>query len=170
MGTQGPPTSVEELRDFKIFEGLPDWQIAWFCENGEVTDHEVGELVVTPGQEALHMVVMMRGSVTWENEVGGQWLTLGHSEIGVAGGLLPYSRMTGWKGVRARVTEPTRVLSVHKSLFQEMLNVSPELGKRLVAAMSDRVRSQTRYQEQGSPLSGWMTQRSRYPTHFKVEF
>ena len=153
MGTPGHATSVEELRELQVFEGLPDWQIAWFCDNAEITHYEVDEIVVSPGQEALHMFVMLRGVLTWENEVGGQWLTLGRTQIGVAGGLLPYSRMTTFGGIRVRVTEPARVLSVHKSRFQEMLNVSPELGQRLVAAMSDRVRTQTRYQEQEEKMA-----------------
>ena len=153
MGTPGPPTTVEELRELQVFKGLPDWQIAWFCENAELTHYEVGEIIVTPGQEALHMFVITRGQVAWQREVGGQWLTARRSEVGVASGLLPYSRMTSFPGVRVRVTEPTRVLSVHKSRFQEMLNVSPELGQRLVSAMSDRVRSQTRYQEQEEKMA-----------------
>lgn len=153
MTTDPPTTTVEELRELKTFAGLPDWQIAWFCENGEISDHDEGELIVSPGQEALHMVVMLRGGLTFENEVGGQWLPLGNFEVGVAGGLLPYSRMTEWRAVRVRVTQPTRLLSVHKNRFQEMLNVSPELGKRLVATMSDRVRNQTRYQEQAEKMA-----------------
>ena len=152
MPKQGSPTSVEELRELKVFKGLPDWQIAWFCENGEMQEFDSGELIADVGDPADAMAIMVHGGIAWENQVGGQWIPYAESEVGGAGGLLPYSRLKVYT-VRARCTKPARMLTVNKSHFKEMLNVSPEFGQRLVSALSDRVRLHTRYQEQDEKMA-----------------
>ena len=152
MPNQGAPTSVEELRGLEVFKDLPDWQIAWFCENAEIVEFEAGELAANVGDPADAMTVMLSGNISWESQVGGQWIPFGESDVGVAAGLLPYSRMKIYT-FRARCTESTRVLSVHKSRFKEMLNVSPDIGQRIVAALSDRVRLQARHQGQEEKMA-----------------
>jgi len=49
---------------------------------------------------------------------------------------------------RAIIGEPARVLLIHRDQFSDMLHRSPELGQRLVSAMSDRVREQTKIAQQ----------------------
>jgi signal transduction histidine kinase len=44
--------------------------------------------------------------------------------------------------------EPSQVLRIHKRDFREMLNVAWEVGQRLVWQMSDRVRGNTRLEQQ----------------------
>jgi signal transduction histidine kinase len=61
--------------------------------------------------------------------------------------MLPYSRMTHYPGHTVAV-EPSQVLRVKKSDFDEMLAISHELGQRLVAEMSNRVRGDVRLEQQ----------------------
>jgi signal transduction histidine kinase len=61
--------------------------------------------------------------------------------------MLPYSRMTRYPG-NTLATEASQVLRVKKTDFPEMLLVSEELGRRLVAVMSDRVRGDVRLEQQ----------------------
>ena len=77
MPNQGAPTSVEELRGLEVFKDLPDWQIAWFCENAEIVEFEAGELAANVGDPADAMTVMLSGNISWESQVGGQWIPFG---------------------------------------------------------------------------------------------
>jgi signal transduction histidine kinase len=56
---------------------------------------------------------------------------------------------------RARLlaTEPARFFRLHRDRFPEALSLAPELGQRLVAIMSDRVRDQTRGQQHREKLA-----------------
>jgi signal transduction histidine kinase len=62
-------------------------------------------------------------------------------------GVLPYSRMTKVPGTSVAVEDSTLLL-VHRDDFAELVRVAPELGQRLVAVLSDRVREATRNADQ----------------------
>jgi signal transduction histidine kinase len=51
------------------------------------------------------------------------------------------------------VVEPLRMVVVHKGDFPAMLDTSEELGRRLVALMSDRVREATRSEQQREKMT-----------------
>jgi signal transduction histidine kinase len=138
---------VDELRGIKIFEGLSDDQLAWFCKYGTKIELETGDHMFERGDPADHMYVVVKGKIDGHEEVGGQWLVVATTERGYVTGMLPFSRMTHYPRFTVAV-EPSQVLRLHKSDFQVMLVVSPEVGQRLVAAMSDRVRGDVRLHQQ----------------------
>lgn len=67
-------------------------------------------------------------------------------------GLLPYSRMTQYRGTGQAVL-PTRGLTLHKKLFPELLQRIPELGQRFVALLADRIRETTRVETQRDKMA-----------------
>jgi CRP-like cAMP-binding protein len=139
--------TVDDLRPVSLFEGLSDVQLAWFCEHGVKMELASGDRILERGQPAEHMFVVVAGSIDGYEEIGGQWLRVATTEPGQATGMLPYSRMTHYPRY-AVAPEPSLVLRVRKSDFQEMLYVSHEVGQRLVAQMSDRVRGDVRLKQQ----------------------
>ena len=58
---------------------------------------------------------------------------------GDVSGLLPYSRMTAFRG-DARPVRRSRVVRLHKDHFPEVLREFPRVGERLVWLMADRIR------------------------------
>jgi len=99
------------------------------------------------GEPADYMFVVVAGAIDGYEEHGGQWLVVATTKRGHVTGMLPFSRMTRYPRYTVAV-EPTRVLVIHKRDFQEMLSVSLEVGQRLVAVMSDRVRGDVRLEQQ----------------------
>ncbi|HXV59261.1 MAG TPA: ATP-binding protein [Vicinamibacteria bacterium] len=139
--------AVDELRGLEIFEGLSDDQLAWFCEHGTGFELESGEHMIERGDPADYMFVVVTGTIDGYEEHGGQWLVVASTGRGKVTGMLPFSRMTHYPRYVVAV-EPSQVLFVHKRDFQEMLSVSLEVGQRLVASMSDRVRGDVRLEQQ----------------------
>ena len=131
--------TIDDLRTVTILKGLPEWQVAWFSDHGEKIDLALGDRMFERGQPSDFMFIVVRGTIQRYEEIGGQWLVVATTRQGEVTGMLPYSRMTNYPGYTV-ATEPSQVLRIEKNDFQEMLLVSHEIGRRLVAVMSDRVR------------------------------
>jgi signal transduction histidine kinase len=139
--------STEELRPLALFEGLLDSQIGWFCDHGEKIEIAAGEHMFERGQAADFMFLVVTGKIEGYEEIGGEWLLVATTAPGRVTGMLPFSRMTNYPRYTV-AAEPSTVLRVKKTDFQEMLTVSLEVGQRLVAEMSDRVRGDVRHEQQ----------------------
>jgi signal transduction histidine kinase len=139
--------TTDELRTVTILDGLPEEPLAWLVDHGERIDLASGDRLFERGQTADFMFIVVLGTIRRFEETGGQWLPVATTRQGEVTGTLPFSRMTHYPG-NAVATEASQVLSVRKIDFPEMLRVSEELGRRLVAVMSDRVRVDVRLEQQ----------------------
>ena len=106
----------------------------------------------TAGKPADYLFIVVTGLVHRYHEIGGQWLVVATTAPGQVNGMLPFSRMTHYPS-HAIAAEPTQVLRLHKNNFIEMLGVSEELGRRLVAEMSNRVRGDVRLEQQREKMA-----------------
>lgn len=143
-------TVVGELRSVPVFAGLPEDQLAWLAERFEEIRLEPGAIFVRPGDPIEYLYVLLEGELLWQRND----MPDGPSFIARAvqiTGLLPYSRLTRSEGT-GHAIQPSRLLRLHKDHFPEMLSRMPELGKRLVALMSDRIRETTRLETQHEKL------------------
>jgi len=136
----------QELGALSILSGLPDAHVAWFAEHGEGVELAGGEHMFERGQPAEFMFIVVGGAVEGYEEVAGDLLMVATTGQGQVTGTLPFSRMTHYPRYTVAVG-PTRVLRVRKQDFPQMLAVSYEVGRRLVAEMSDRVRGDVRLEQ-----------------------
>ena len=141
----------DELRPLDILEGLPDEQLDWLCEHGERITLEPGEHMFDRGQVADALWIVVNGVIQGFEEIGGQWLLVATTVTGQVTGMLPFSRMTHYPR-HTVAAEPSEVLRLDASLLKELLDVSQEVGRRLVAQMSDRVRGDVRLEQQGEKM------------------
>ena len=141
----------DELRPLDILEGLPDEQLDWLREHGERITLESGERMFDRGQVADSLWIVVKGVIQGFEEIGGQWLLVATTVRGQVTGMLPFSRMTHYPR-HTVAAEPSEVLRLDVSLFKELLDVSQEVGRRLVAQMSDRVRGDVRLEQQGEKM------------------
>jgi signal transduction histidine kinase len=144
--------STDELRRVAIFEELSEGELAWLRDHGERLDLAAGDRLFERGQPADFMFVVVQGTIQRYEEIGGQWLLVATTRQGEVTGMLPYSRMTQYPG-NAVAAEASRLLRVEKASFPEMLVLSEEIGRRLVAVMSDRVRGDVRLEQQRSRMA-----------------
>ena len=140
-----------ELLRVPAFADLPDDQIAWFLSHAEELRVKAGETYFREGDPADAMFVILEGQLQGRGDIGGETIVF-LVKPGDVTGVLPFSRMKQFTvGVRA-VTDAT-VLRFPASLFPELVQKMPELTKRLVALMSDRIRETTRVEQQRDRLA-----------------
>jgi signal transduction histidine kinase len=150
IGREQIHSVVGELRRVPVFADLPEDQLAWLAERFEEVRLEPGATYARVGDPIEHLFVILEGELRLQR----QDILDSFNFIITAGqvsGLLPYSRLTHYRGTGRAVTA-SRVLRLHKDYFPEMLQRMPELGKRLVALMSDRIRETTRLETQHEKL------------------
>jgi signal transduction histidine kinase len=150
-GVQPMRFTREDLRPLSILDGLPDETLDWFCERGERIEFRPGDHLFERGQVADALWIVVKGAIQGFEEIGGQWLLAATTERGQVTGMLPFSRMTHYPRYTVAVG-PTVVLRLDISWFKEMLDVSLEVGRRLVARMSDRVRGDVRLEQQNEKM------------------
>jgi signal transduction histidine kinase len=143
-------TVVGELRAVEVFADLPEDPLVWLAERFEKVRLEPGVVYARPGDPVDYLVVILEGEIRMQRDDNPEGPSY-TARAGQVTGLLPYSRLTHFSGT-GRAVLPTRVLRLHKDHFPELLSRMPELGRRLVALMSDRIRETTRLETQHDKL------------------
>jgi len=149
--SSSPPFTKEELRPLAILEGLPDADLEWFCEHATRVRLQKGEHMFHRGEPADALWLVVEGEIQGFEEVGGQWLLVATTRRGDVTGMLPFSRMTHYPR-NTVAAEASEVLRLAAELFPELIYLSHEMGRRLVARMSDRVRGDVRLEQQGEKM------------------
>jgi signal transduction histidine kinase len=146
-------TSLEsELLRLPAFADLPEDQIAWFLSQSQEQHLKAGEIYVRRGDPPDVMFVLLQGDFEWQGEFGGETVVRA-GKVGDVTGALPFSRMKQFT-VTGRALSESRILRFPVSLFPELMHRMPELVKRLVGVLSDRVREATRLEQQRERLAG----------------
>jgi signal transduction histidine kinase len=140
-----------ELLRVPAFVDLPDDQLAWFLSQSQEVHLAAGETYVRQGDPADWMFVILEGQFQWRGEFGGETVVLA-GKPGDVTGVLPFSRMKQFT-VTGRAVTDGRILRFPTSLFTELVQRMPELTKRLVGLLSDRIRETTRIEQQRDRLA-----------------
>ncbi len=140
-----------ELLRVPAFADLPDDQIAWFINESLELHLKTGDEYVRQGDPADAMFVVLDGQLEARGEVGGQTVVISLMPGNVTG-VLPFSRMKQFP-ISGRAVIESRVLRFPAALFPDLVQKMPELAKRLVALMSDRIRENTRLEQQRERLA-----------------
>ena len=143
--------SLDLLRRVPVFADLPDDQIAWFLSQSQPLSLKAGDVYARQGDPADAMFVILEGKLQGRGELGGDVITF-DLKPGDVTGLLPFSRMKQFT-VSGRAESDSRALRFPASLFPDLVQRMPELTKRLVGLMSDRIREATRFEQQRDRLA-----------------
>jgi signal transduction histidine kinase len=141
-----------ELLRVSAFADLPEDQIEWFLSQGQELHLKAGDTYSHQGDPADAMFVILEGEVQGRGEIGGETVTF-TMKAGDVTGVLPFSRMTRFT-VSGRAVTDGRILKFPAALFPDLVQKMPELAKRLVGLMSDRIREVTRLEQQQDRLAG----------------
>jgi signal transduction histidine kinase len=149
------PTPAETIADalerITPLQGLPYEDRLWLARNGEEIVAEAGDILFEEGAPADLMILILKGEIHVQRQHGGS-IALFIGRTGQMTGLLPFSRMkaSGGQGV---AVSPVWALTIHKSLFPEMLEAIPSMAQRVVSTLLDRVREVTRIEQQAEKLT-----------------
>ena len=139
-----------ELLRFPTFADLPDDQIDWFISQSKELNLKAGDSYLRQGDPADAMFVILEGHLQVRGELNGETVAF-DLEPGDVTGVLPFSRMKQFS-VGGRAVTDSHALRFPASLFPELIQKIPELTKRLVGLMSDRIRETTRIEQQRDRL------------------
>jgi signal transduction histidine kinase len=142
--------SIDDLRKIEVFADLSSEQLDWLAEHLQVMSFQPGEIMGREGEPLDYLIVILEGEIRIQRGSGADGITF-RGLAGQVTGLLPYSRLTHYGGT-TRAVLSTRVATLHRSLFPEMLQRVPLLGQRLVSIMADRIRETTRIETQRDKL------------------
>lgn len=140
-----------ELLRVPVFAGLPDDQLDWFLSQAKELHLKAGETYLRQGDPADAMFVVLEGQLQIRGELGGETVVLS-TNPGDVTGVLPFSRMKQFT-VSGRAVTDGRLLRFPASLFTDLVQKMPELTKRLVGLMADRIRETTRIEQQRDRLA-----------------
>jgi signal transduction histidine kinase len=140
---------IDALRAIPMFEGLTEEQLGWFASNAEDQHFATGDLVVEAGAPADRMVVVIEGEMQGRRPVGDGNYVAG---AGTVTGMLPFSRMKIFPS-NIRATAPTRLAIFRSDRFEEMFRRIPDIQPRLVGLLTERVRENTRSDQQREKLA-----------------
>lgn len=140
-----------ELLRIPAFADLPEDQIVWFLEHAEELHVKAGTTYARQGDPADAMFVVLEGQIQSRGEFGGETVVFS-TNAGDVTGILPFSRMKQFP-LEARATTDVRILRFPATLFPELVQKMPELTKRLVGLMADRIRETTRMEQQRDRLA-----------------
>ena len=144
--------TAQELLRFPAFADLPEDQIAWFLSQCREVNLKAGEVYAKQGDPPDSMFVLLEGAFEWRGDFGGETVVIA-GKVGDVTGALPFSRMKHFT-VTGRTLTESRILRFPASLFPDLIQKMPELAKRLVGVMSDRIREATRLEQQRDRLAG----------------
>jgi signal transduction histidine kinase len=145
-------TTASELLRVPAFAGLPEDQIAWFLSQSQDVSLKAGEVYAKQGDPPDAMFVLLEGEFEWRGEFGGDTTVLA-GKVGDVTGALPFSRMKQFT-VTGRAVTDGRILKFPSAHFPDLIQKMPELAKRLVGVMADRIRELTRLEQQRDRLAG----------------
>jgi signal transduction histidine kinase len=142
---------ISELLRVPVFADLPDDQVAWFISRAQELALKPDDTYIHQGDPAEAMFVVLEGQLQARGEVGGEIVTL-TNKPGDVTGVLPFSRMKQFP-LNGRAITNSRVLRFPAAGFPDLVQKMPELTKRLVGLMSDRIRETTRIEQQRDRLA-----------------
>ncbi|MGA7374807.1 MAG: ATP-binding protein, partial [Candidatus Sulfotelmatobacter sp.] len=130
---------------------LPDDQLTWFISQAQELVLKAGDVYSRQGDPADAMFVILEGQLQGRGELNGETFVF-DLEPGDVTGVLPFSRMKQFT-VGGRAVTDSHALRFSSALFPDLVQKMPELTKRLVGLMSDRIRETTRLEQQRDRLA-----------------
>ncbi len=146
-----PDEVVKALRGISQLDGLSTAEYEWLATHGTMERFADTVTVFRSGAPTEHMGILLEGEIhVRRHQTGPVSYFIGRS--GQLTGKLPYSRMKVYGG-DGYAAGDVWLLSLHESLFPEMLKAIPSMGQRCVSVLLDRVREVTRIEQQSEKLT-----------------
>src|SRR5437588_643453 len=140
-----------ELLRIPVFADVPDDQLEWFLSQCQEEFLKPGDTYVQQGDPAENMFVVLEGEFQARGELNGETIAF-PIKAGDVTGVLPFSRMKRVP-ISGRAVSSGRLLRFPSAKFPQLVQKMPELTKRLVGLMSDRIRETTRMEQQRDRLA-----------------
>lgn len=143
---------ITELRKVEGFNEIPDNQLIWLIDKGQLVRYAAGEMVFEQGTAVEYMQIVLQGRIVLKMQQKDQFRTVSEVSPYSVMGSLPYSKANTASGYSTAMDEVI-VFALHKDHFREMIIAHEALTTVLVHHMTTRVRSFTKLQQQNDKMS-----------------
>jgi signal transduction histidine kinase len=143
---------VQLLRKLSVFGDQPEEELLWFVKQCEEHRADTGDVIMREGDPPDFMMVMLDGDVRARQEHGAPDGPVFTMTTGDVTGMLPFSRLKVIS-VTGRAVRPSHYLGFPVKHFPQLYMRMPEVTRRLVGMLADRVRSVTRAEQQHEKLA-----------------
>jgi signal transduction histidine kinase len=155
--TDSPATATAEellakLRLVRVFEDQPREELLWFISQCQERRAAPGDIIMREGEPPDFMMIMLEGEMRARSEHGSPDGPVFTINTGDVTGMLPFSRLKVIS-VTGRAIQRSHFLWFPVSQFPELFKRLPELVRRLVGLLTDRVRNVTRTEQQHEKLA-----------------
>jgi CRP-like cAMP-binding protein len=126
---------VTEVKNAKLFEGLPESEVRTIEKQMKIVQHPAGHEIVVKGENGVGFMIILDGTVT-VSTVQGKSRTLGPGDSFGEMSLLDH------EGRSANIKADTDVslATIPEWSFRPFLKEHPEVSYRLLQVLSQRVR------------------------------
>ena len=143
---------LEKLRKVQVFEDQPREELLWFISQCQERRAAPGDVIMREGVLPDFMMIMLEGEMRARSEHGSPDGPVFTISTGDVTGMLPFSRLKVIP-VTGRAILASHFLWFPVTQFPELFKRLPELVRRLVGLLTDRVRSVTRTEQQHEKLA-----------------
>ncbi|GAB3896995.1 ATP-binding protein [Spirosoma agri] len=145
-------TRLETLRQFSLFDLVPDEQVQWLIDQSEEISLPGEHTILHAGDFVEYMMLLLEGRIRVDTGTSGSGEEILIYEPKSVLGVLPYSRI---QTIRNRIItdKPSRILRLHRDKLRELAQTQYELTEALVHQMTTRVRDFTKLAQQTDKLA-----------------
>ena len=143
---------LAKLLKFPVFADIPHDELLWFASQCDERRAAVGDIIMREGDPPEFMMIMLEGEMRARTEHGSPDGPVFTVTAGEVTGMLPFSRLKVIT-VTGRAVVPMHYLGFPVTQFPELFKRLPELVRRLVGLLADRVRNVTRAEQQHEKLA-----------------
>ena len=147
----GKDEIIAHLRHVRGLEDVGESSLGWLADHGEQLSYPDNGLIFSTGEPADSMFILLDGEIHVRRLPTGP-VSYFVGRAGHMTGKLPFSRMKTYGGDGYAVGRVWG-LSIHETLFPEMLQAVPSLAQLSVSLLLDRVREVTRIEQQSEKLT-----------------
>lgn len=141
----------DEIKQFTIFQNVPENQLNWLVEQMEITKIPKGGFLFEKGSAIDHLMLILDGDFELYLQENGNRKAFGRLKKHTATGLLPYSRAKNASGY-AIATKPSVIGKLNRKKLRVLIQNHYELTEVLVHEMNNRIRNITQIEVQNEKL------------------
>ncbi len=124
---------------------MPDEHLQWIADHSEYHEYEDGDIVVKTGEEAVYMMFIAEGGISFYMDKNGKlvhYFDFANDDATAVALRVCFliHRMKKMPGTSFAVGK-LRGYRMHKKYFTELEQLNPELIQRLIGYMTERARS-----------------------------
>ncbi|TWR27511.1 GHKL domain-containing protein [Mucilaginibacter pallidiroseus] len=143
--------TIDELKAIPALQAVPDEQLQWLIDVGEVFELREGERIFNVGDPINKMFIILEGAIRLCAVQNGKMRELATIKKDGITGFLPYSRATNAFGY-GECTQLSRFYQCTAEDLKEGTRLHYELTEALVHTMTSRVRDFTSMQQQNEKM------------------